>query len=82
VEIGEEFVVFGLGCWGIRIWWFLVWVDESYFWVVGYVWDDVWKCFGEEIWLIGRVLREIWRLEGCWLWRSREKFGWGKMLVS
>jgi len=32
MEIGEEILVFGLGLWGIRIWW--VGVDESCFWLV------------------------------------------------
>jgi len=31
VEIGDEFMVFRLGLWRLRIWWFFVWLDESCF---------------------------------------------------
>jgi len=24
-------------------------MDERYFWLVNYVWGDVWNCLGEEI---------------------------------
>jgi len=47
-------------------------MDGSWFWLVNYVWDDVWSCLGEEILWFGGDLREIWRFEGFWLWRFLE----------